>query len=83
MRLALSHDGHELVSDAPGRASVDPELAPQCQGGDVVLGLRQQMHGQKPGRQGEFARIEERAGGDRGLVSTASTGHSSFWTNRD
>src|SRR5574340_965163 len=49
--LTVSHDLHQLVLDQPGRLVGDTEMAPEREGGDVVVGLGHEEHGQKPGGQ--------------------------------
>ncbi len=44
-------------------------MAHEFQRGDVVLRLSQQVHGQKPERQRQFRRLEDRTGDDSRLVS--------------
>lgn len=43
----------------------------ELQGGDIVLGLGHQVHGDKPAGERQFGRIEDGAHRDRGLVPTA------------
>ena len=60
----LAHDLHELVFDEPSGFVANTQMAHKLQCGDVVLGLRQQVHGQKPARQAQLAGLEDGAADD-------------------
>jgi hypothetical protein len=72
-RFTLRHGVQQLVFDPPRRAIAHAEMAHQFQRRDVVLGLGQQMHGQKPDRQRQLRGREDRAGRRRGLMAAAPT----------
>jgi hypothetical protein len=67
--LALAHDFGELVLDQPGRAIANTEQATQLQRRDIVLGLGEQLHGQKPHRQGQLAGSKDGAAEQAGLAT--------------
>lgn len=67
--LALGHDLNELVLDQPDRAVAHPEMTTQLQGRDIVLGLGEQVHGQKPHRQGQLAGSKDSATEQAGLAT--------------
>ena len=69
--LAHAHDLHELVLDEPGGLVANPQVALEFEGGDVVLGLREQVHGQEPARQRQLGRLEDRAADHAALVPAA------------
>ena len=60
--IALPHGLHELVLKPPGGVVVDAQLAPQFQGRDAVLGLREQVDGEKPSGEGQLGGLEQGAG---------------------
>ena len=66
--LAQAHDLHELVLDQPGGLVTNAQVTLELQRGDVVLGLREQVHGQEPARQGQFGGLKDRAAGNAALV---------------
>ena len=66
--LALAHDLHDLVLHQPGRGIGNAEVALELQRGDVVLGLRDQVHRHEPGGQRQLAGLEDRAGDQAALV---------------
>lgn len=66
--FTVRHHLHQLVLDFPGRWIRHAEVALQLQGRHIVLGLSEQVHGQKPGGQRQLGRIEDRSGNHRGLM---------------
>ena len=69
LRLALQHHLEELLLHVPGRLVVDPKLPLEFQRRDRVLPLSQQVHRQKPDRQGELGPLKNRPGGGACLVA--------------
>lgn len=69
--LGQRHGLQQLVLDEPGGAVAHAQLAGQLQRRDVVLGLRQQLHGQEPARQRQLGGLEDGAAGDAALVLAA------------
>jgi hypothetical protein len=67
--FALSHDLQQLELHQPGGLVAHAQMAHEFQRGDVVLRLGQQVHCQKPERQRQFRRLEDRTGDDSRLVS--------------
>ena len=70
--LALAHDLHELVLDEPGRAIGHPQVAHEFERRDVVLGLREQVHGNKPARQRQLGGLEDRAADEARLMAAGT-----------
>src|SRR5690606_10214471 len=66
--LTHAHDLHELVFHEPGALVANAQVALELECGDVVLGLRQQVHGQKPARQRQLGRLEDGAADDAALM---------------
>lgn len=66
--VSLGHRLHQLVLEQPGGVVGDAQLAPQRQGGDAVLVLRQQVHRQEPGPQRQLGLGEQCAAGRRDLM---------------
>lgn len=67
--VALAHDLQEFVLDAPGGVTGDIKPALELQRGDGVFLLHQQVHGQEPGGQWQFAVSEHRASAQRRLMA--------------
>ena len=59
-----------VVVQAPRRARMHAQMARQLQPGDVGLGVRQHIQGEKPRRQRQTAVLEQRAGHKAGLMPT-------------
>jgi hypothetical protein len=70
--FSLQHDLHQFVFHQPGAVLGDAQLAGQSQGGEAVLRLGDQIHGQKPGGQPQLGTGEDRSGGHRGLATTSA-----------
>ena len=65
---ARAHDLHELVLDEPQGLVTSVQVAFKLQRADVVLGLREEVHGQKPVHQRQLGGLEDRAAGHAALV---------------
>lgn len=54
--------------DPPSRAITNSQLAFERQGGEIVLGLADQVDGKEPGGERELGAMKERSGHQRGLL---------------
>ncbi len=70
--IALEHDLHQLVLQFPGCVLRHAQTTAQFDTGPALLALGQVVHGRKPCHQGQFGRVENRAGDQRGLMSEAT-----------
>ena len=66
--VPLAHRLHEFVLQHPSRVVAHPQLALEVHRRDAVLGLAEQVDGQEPSGQGQLGVVEQRAGGERGLM---------------
>lgn len=71
--FALGHDLQQLVLHQPGAFVAHAQVALELQRRDAVLGLRQQVHGQKPARQGQFGGLKDCPACHRGLLAAGRT----------
>ena len=62
------HDLHQLVLHQPSGLVAHSQVALEFQRRDAVLRLTQQVHPQKPARQWQLGRVENRSAGCRGLL---------------
>jgi hypothetical protein len=67
--FALSHDLQQLELHQPGGLVAHAQMAHEFQRGNIVFRLGQHVHRQKPKRQRQLRRLEDRAGSDRRLVA--------------
>ena len=67
--VAVGHRTHDFVMHQPCGRVAHAELAFKRERRQPGLGLADQVDGQKPGGQGQFRAGEQRAGGDRGLMT--------------
>ena len=65
--FTLAHDMHQFVLQQPGRLVAHAQMALEFQGRDIVLGLGQQVHTQKPCGQRKFGGLKNRAARHRRL----------------
>ena len=67
--VALEHGLHQFLLDLPGRGLGDAEPAAEFDGGDPLLRLGHVIDRRKPQGQRQLGRVEERAGGQRDLMT--------------
>src|SRR5215831_4366313 len=69
--IALAHDLHKLLLDEPSGVPLHAQLSGELEGGDVVLGARNEVDGQEPLDERGSRLVENCAGSRRGLHATA------------
>src|SRR5262245_49592990 len=60
--IALAHDLHKLLLDEPSGVPLHAQLSGELEGGDVVLGARNQVDGQEPFDERGARLVEDRTG---------------------
>ena len=67
--VALEHGLHQFLLDLPGRGLGDAEPPAEFEGGDPFLRLGHVIDRREPQGQRQLGRVEERAGGQRDLMT--------------
>jgi hypothetical protein len=69
----LAHDLHQLVLEQPGGLVAHAQMALEFERQDIVLGLRQQVHGQEPSGQRQLGGLKDRPAHHRRLLPACRT----------
>jgi len=71
--FSFAHDLEQLVFDSPSGAVADSDEALQLQGGDVILGLGQEVHSLEPLNKGQSAGMKDGPSSESNLRMAAVT----------